>query len=245
MNDARKRKEEGDREEEGEAGSCGQCRLDSNVDPNVKPSEPLPTFPGFAANTEEETTDDEPAPLQTVLGHHDGNPFALDDVFLAALSIPEFVPDSAESFRSESEDSERSENIRKTVDDIVALTGDPSHLGSFVAALQESLVENPVVLDYVPDAAARLGIKLPEDDARYNDPLGTDTLVIVSFSLGDDELKTLFERNAGKNDTRIVFRGIPDGMRFADGVKHIQGFASRFDPMLNVVIDPRSIEISA
>ena len=151
-------------------------------------------------------------------------------LYEAALSLP----DEMRTMGDEPSD----EESRKALEAVEELVGDPSHPASFLSALRKGLEENPVVLDYVPDAAERLGMLSPEEEAAYADPLGTGTLVFVSFSLGDEELKDLFARNAGKKDTSIVFRGIPDGMSFADGVKHIQGLAAQFDPMPNVVIDP-------
>ena len=151
-------------------------------------------------------------------------------LYEAALALP----DEMRTVGNEKSD----EESRKALEAVEELVGDPSHPASFLSALRKGLEENPVVLDYVPDAAERLGMLSPEEEAACADPLGTGTLVFVSFSLGDEELKDLFARNAGKKDTSIVFRGIPDGMSFADGVKHIQGLAAQFDPMPNVVIDP-------
>lgn len=146
--------------------------------------------------------------------------------------------DAALAVAREAPEIESESDGQKAIDHIVDLMGDPDHPASVLSALRRGLEENPIVLDYVPDAAARLGECSPEDEAAYNDPLGTSTIVFVSFSLGEEELKDLFARNAGKNDTRLVFRGVPEGMRFADGVKRIQALASQFNPMPNVVIDP-------
>lgn len=122
--------------------------------------------------------------------------------------------------------------------EIASIAGDPDHPASFYAAMEAALKAHPEVLDRIPDAASRLGTLSAEEDAAQADPNGTGTLVFASFSLGEAELKDLFARNAGKSDVTLVFRGIPDGMTFGEGVKRIQGLAAQFDPMPNVVIDP-------
>lgn len=195
------------------ATACGRCSLDA-AERLSESDERADDSYGLQADGEASEFTEAGTPEAQAL---------FDAALAAAREAPEIGSESDE---------------QKAIDHIVDLMGDPDHPASVLSALRRGLEENPVVLDYVPDAAARLGELTPEDEATYNDPLGTSTIVFVSFSLGEEELKDLFARNAGKKDTRLVFRGVPEGMRFADGVKRIQALASQFNPMPNVVIDP-------
>lgn len=221
-----------------EAHSCGQCSLDGAQAAKWAEDFALETKRSQRASKEFYGLDDPEA--NTGIEHQTSEEIAL---FNTALSIPEEM-----RTLEEGEGDASTRKARKELDEIVSLVGDPEHPGSILSVLREGLVENPVVLDYVPDAAERLGILTPEEEEALADPLGNMTYVFISFSLGDEELKELFARNAGKDDTVLVFRGIPDGMTFGEGVKHIQGLAAQFDPMPNVVIDPtlfRDFQIKA
>lgn len=225
-------------EEDAEAQSCGQCSLDGAQAAKWAEDFALETKKSQRASKDFYGLDDPEA--DTGIEHQTSEEIAL---FNTALSIPEEM-----RTLEEGEGDASTRKARKELDEIVSLVGDPEHPGSILSVLREGLVENPVVLDYVPDAAERLGILTPEEEEALADPLGTMTYVFISFSLGDEELKELFARNAGKDDTALVFRGIPDGMTFGEGVKHIQGLAAQFDPMPNVVIDPtlfRDFQIKA
>lgn len=234
VQDARKKAFEAD----AEAQSCGQCSLDGAQAAKWAEDFALETKKSQRASKEFYGLDDPEA--NTGIEHQTSEEIAL---FNTALSIPEEM-----RTLEEGEGDASTRKARKELDEIVSLVGDPEHPGSILSVLREGLVENPVVLDYVPDAAERLGILTPEEEEALADPLGNMTYVFISFSLGDEELKELFARNAGKDDTVLVFRGIPDGMTFGEGVKHIQGLAAQFDPMPNVVIDPtlfRDFQIKA
>ena len=225
-------------EEDAEVQSCGQCSLDGAQAAKWAEDFALETKKSRRASKDFYGLDDPEA--NTGIEHQTSEEIAL---FNTALSIPEEM-----RTLEEGEGDASTRKARKELDEIVSLVGDPEHPGSILSVLREGLVENPVVLDYVPDAAERLGILTPEEEEAYADPLGNMTYVFISFSLGDEELKELFARNAGKDDTVLVFRGIPDGMTFGEGVKHIQGLAAQFDPMPNVVIDPtlfRDFQIKA
>lgn len=225
-------------ETDAEAQSCGQCSLDGAQAAKWAEDFALETMKSQRASKDFYGLDDPEA--NTGIEHQTSEEIAL---FNTALSIPEEM-----RTLEEGEGDESMQKARKELDEIVSLVGDPEHPGSILSVLREGLVENPVVLDYVPDAAERLGIMTPEEEEALADPLGTMTYVFISFSLGDEELKELFARNAGKDDTVLVFRGIPDGMTFGEGVKHIQGLAAQFDPMPNVVVDPtlfRDFQIKA
>ena len=215
-------------EEDAEAQSCGQCSLDGAQAAKWAEDFALETKRSQKASKDFYGLEDPEA--DTGIEHQTSEEIALFDT---ALSIPEEMRTLE---KREGDASTR--KARKELDEIVSLVGDPEHPGSILSVLREGLVENPVVLDYVPDAAERLGILTPEEEEALADPLGNMTYVFISFSLGDEELKELFARNAGKDDTVLVFRGIPDGMTFGEGVKHIQGLAAQFDPMPNVVVDP-------
>ena len=225
-------------EEDAEVQSCGQCSLDGAQAAKWAEDFALETKKSQRASKDFYGLDDPEA--NTGIEHQTSEEIAL---FNTALSIPEEM-----RTLEEGEGDESMQKARKELDEIVSLVGDPEHPGSILSVLREGLVENPVALDYVPDAAERLGIMTPEEEEAYADPLGNMTYVFISFSLGDEELKELFARNAGKDDTALVFRGIPDGMTFGEGVKHIQGLAAQFDPMPNVVVDPtlfRDFQIKA
>lgn len=234
VQDARKKAFEAD----AEAQSCGQCSLDGAQAAKWAEDFALETKKSQRASKEFYGLDDPEA--NTGIEHQTSEEIAL---FNTALSIPEEM-----RTLEEGEGDASTRKARKELDEIVSLVGDPEHPGSILSVLREGLVENPVVLDYVPDAAERLGILTPEEEEALADPLGNMTYVFISFSLGDEELKELFARNAGKDDTVLVLRGIPDGMTFGDGLKHVQGLAAQFDPMPNVVIDPtlfRDFQIKA
>lgn len=209
-----------------EAHSCGQCSLDGAQAAKWAEDFALETKRSQRASKDFYGLDDPEA--NTGIEHQTSEEIALFDT---ALSIPE------EMRTLEEGEDESTRRAQEELDAIVSLVGNPEHPGSILSVLREELIENPVVLDYVPDAAERLGLLTPEEEADA-DPLGNMTYVFISFSLGDEELKELFARNAGKDDTALVLRGIPDGMTLGEGVKLIQGLAAQFDPMPNVVIDP-------
>ena len=234
VQDARKKAFEAD----AEAQSCGQCSLDGAQAAKWAEDFALETKKSQRASKEFYGLDDPEA--NTGIEHQTSEEIALFDT---ALSIPEEM-----RTLEEGEGDASTRKAKQELDEIVSLVGDPEHPGSILSVLREGLVENPVVLDYVPDAAERLGLLTPEEEEALADPLGNMTYVFISFSLGDEELKELFARNAGKDDTALVLRGIPDGMTFGEGVKHVQGLAAQFDPMPNVVIDPtlfRDFQIKA
>lgn len=225
-------------ETDAEAQSCGQCSLDGAQAAKWAEDFALETKKSQRASKDFYGLDDPEA--NTGIEHQTSEELAL---FNTALSIPEEM-----RTLEEGEGDASTRKARKELDEIVSLVGDPEQPGAILSVLREGLVENPVVLDYVPDAAERLGLLTPEEEEALADPLGNMTYVFISFSLGDEELKELFARNAGKDDTALVLRGIPDGMTFGEGVKHVQGLAAQFDPMPNVVIDPtlfRDFQIKA
>lgn len=209
-----------------EAHSCGQCSLDGAQAAKWAEDFALETKRSQRASKDFYGLDDPEA--NTGIEHQTSEEIELFDT---ALSIPE------EMRTLEEGEDESTRRAQEELDAIVSLVGNPERPGSILSILREELIENPVVLDYVPDAAERLGLLTPEEEADA-DPLGNMTYVFISFSLGEEELRELFARNAGKDDTALVLRGIPDGMTFGEGVKLIQGLAAQFDPMPNVVIDP-------
>ncbi len=64
------------------------------------------------------------------------------------------------------------------------------------------------------------------------------TYIFVSYSLGDEALKAMMKRNAGKAHTVFVMRGIPEGMGLGEGIGRMQALASQVEPMPNIIIDP-------
>ncbi|CAM5561254.1 TrbC family F-type conjugative pilus assembly protein [Eoetvoesiella caeni] len=65
-----------------------------------------------------------------------------------------------------------------------------------------------------------------------------ETLIFISYSLGDAALEEILSSASGHVGTAIVLRGIPDGMNITEGILRIQKLAMSKDPMPNIVLDP-------
>lgn len=70
------------------------------------------------------------------------------------------------------------------------------------------------------------------------DPVGRRIEVFVSLSIGDAALREVLEETSGRADVIVVFRGIPEALSFADGIRAIQRLARDFDTPPTIVIDP-------
>lgn len=72
------------------------------------------------------------------------------------------------------------------------------------------------------------------------DPVGPGRRieVFVSLSIGDAALREVLEEASGRADVVVVFRGIPETLSFADGIRAIQRLARDFDPLPTIAIDP-------
>lgn len=64
------------------------------------------------------------------------------------------------------------------------------------------------------------------------------TLIFASFSLEREGLEDILELASLDEQFVVVFRGIPDGMEVAEGVRFLQDLALQYDPIPNIVIDP-------
>lgn len=64
------------------------------------------------------------------------------------------------------------------------------------------------------------------------------TVIAVSRSLGVDSLREIFAEFAGRENTMITFRGVPEGMDIGKSLLSLQKLAREFDPMPTVQLDP-------
>lgn len=64
------------------------------------------------------------------------------------------------------------------------------------------------------------------------------TLVFASLSLGEQGLKEVLASASGREDTVVVFRGIPEGETLAVAVTRLQKLAAQHDPAPNIIINP-------
>ena len=67
---------------------------------------------------------------------------------------------------------------------------------------------------------------------------GEVTLIFVSYSLTDDVILDILRRNAGREATTVVMRGVPDGANLATGLKRMQDLARQVTPEPNIILDP-------
>lgn len=68
------------------------------------------------------------------------------------------------------------------------------------------------------------------------------TYVFVSWSLGEDAIRQALELAAGRPDTFVLFRGVREGMRFADALREMQMMAVKVDPVPNITLDPTAYQ---
>lgn len=64
------------------------------------------------------------------------------------------------------------------------------------------------------------------------------TLVFASLSLEGEGLADLLEAASVMPGTAVVFRGLPEGMKFSQGIAWLQQMAAQHDPMPNIMLDP-------
>jgi len=76
------------------------------------------------------------------------------------------------------------------------------------------------------------------------DPMADDEkiYVFVSYSLGEEALKTIMEEISGRSDVVAVMRGIPEGMSLAKGLLKMRMIAGKVKPTPNVMLHPRVFE---
>lgn len=75
-------------------------------------------------------------------------------------------------------------------------------------------------------------------DDRVNTHTGHSTLIFVSYSLPDAELKQILKSASEDKSILVVMRGIPKGSNLGQGIKHLQKLAMKYRPMPSVVINP-------
>ncbi|PXX95990.1 conjugal transfer protein TraW [Halomonas sp. LBP4] len=64
------------------------------------------------------------------------------------------------------------------------------------------------------------------------------TLIFASFSLEQEGLEDILELASLDEQMVVAFRGIPDDMEIAEGVRFLQELALQYDPIPNIVLDP-------
>lgn len=105
--------------------------------------------------------------------------------------------------------------------------------------LAEILETHPEIKTVIPDAEERLlefaGIDL---DGDKDDPMGKGSYIFVSYSLGDDVIKDIVRRNQHKKNVALVMRGVPEGMKFYEGVSRMQQLAKSVEPPVPLILDP-------
>ena len=119
---------------------------------------------------------------------------------------------------------------------------------AFIGELQRMLRNHPEVLRIAPDtqeklgelARERFGIENDGEKPVADDPRGSVTYVFLSRSLGERELKRIFEEAsfAARRDLVFVFRGVEKGRSINDGILDLQRLAGGLTPIPNIVIDP-------
>ena len=75
----------------------------------------------------------------------------------------------------------------------------------------------------------------PPEGKRY---ANYSTLIFASFSLEKEGLEDILELASMDEELVVVFRGIPDDMKVAEGVRFLQELALQYDPIPNIVLDP-------
>ncbi|WP_231879414.1 TrbC family F-type conjugative pilus assembly protein [Methylomonas koyamae] len=64
------------------------------------------------------------------------------------------------------------------------------------------------------------------------------TLLFVSFSLGDEALKGIFEEVSGRDDVLLVFRGPKPGQKLPALMTDLKRLLKGIEPLPNIIIDP-------
>lgn len=75
----------------------------------------------------------------------------------------------------------------------------------------------------------------PPEGKRY---ANYSTLIFASFSLEREGLEDILELASMDEQLVVAFRGIPDDMEVAEGVRFLQELALQYDPIPNIVLDP-------
>ena len=83
------------------------------------------------------------------------------------------------------------------------------------------------------DGQSNLRLNLP--DKKRNEGR---VLFYVSHSLGMDGLNQVLQIAASTPESLVIFRGVRDADKFAKSIYEIQQYAIKYDPVVNIVIDP-------
>lgn len=67
---------------------------------------------------------------------------------------------------------------------------------------------------------------------------GHDTLIFASMSLEHTGLDDILAVASEDPSVAVVFRGVPEGMQIDEGIYYYQSFASQYDDIPNVMLDP-------
>lgn len=113
-----------------------------------------------------------------------------------------------------------------------------------LSVLEDILKANPEIFEAIPDADKQLQ-RLRGDvyDITPPNPNGEQTFIFVSYSLSEDVLKDIIERNAHRSDVTLVMRGVPEGMRIDNGMLKLQTLINEAKSSVALVLDPPLFDV--
>lgn len=108
-----------------------------------------------------------------------------------------------------------------------------------LTVLGDILEANPEIFEAIPDADKRLQ-RLRGDvyDIVPPNPNGEQTFIFVSYSLSEEVLKEIIQRNGERSDVTLVMRGVPEGMRIDNGMIKMQEIVNSVSPSVPLILDP-------
>ena len=138
--------------------------------------------------------------------------------------------------------------LRQMNDHITAQAREQT-LSSLLGAKEESARDQMMVEEALKAAQAHqkvLQMAMPSVDGKQVleanlvpvNSQGEVTLIFVSYSLTDDVILDILKRNAGREATTVVMRGVPDGANLATGLRRMQDLARQVTPEPNIILDP-------
>lgn len=71
---------------------------------------------------------------------------------------------------------------------------------------------------------------------------GMRKLIFVSWSMGENEIKSLLRQYDGQSNVGLLFRGIPDGMKMIDALAKLQKLSLNTKSSASVLLDPVSFQ---
>ncbi|WP_161492364.1 TrbC family F-type conjugative pilus assembly protein [Pseudomonas frederiksbergensis] len=105
-----------------------------------------------------------------------------------------------------------------------------------IAAEQGDYTGNP--LESIPDqvkADPETNLTASPDRKVFQ---GRRTLIFVSRSMSDNELKSILLENADDTSVQLVVRGFPDGVNTAEAIAHLQKLVMETHSKAGLIIDP-------